>query len=174
MRLNARRLTPMLGALLVSLTGAATAHAQLFSSRAPVDISAAHQEVNAAGSSMTYSGAVELLQEGRRLRADRLTVTFGRGTGSAGGLGLGDVSRIEASGNVFYVTPQQTLRGDNAVYEASSDTLVMTGRVIITSGQNVITAARVTYHPGSGVAVLEPGGGGKVRTIFYPKPGSRS
>ena len=84
----------------------------------------------------------------------------------------GALERIEAIGNVFYVTPQQRVRGNNAVYDVTSERIVITGDVVAVSGQNVIRGDRLTVNVSSGNAQMESGakGPGKARprAVIYP------
>ncbi len=104
-------------------------------SSAPVDISADEQEVINSQCKTIFRGAVEVLQDKARMRAATMTVYNRRkvpGKASAtpsGNADCGDVDRVEADGNVFYVTPEQTVRGDHAVYDYATDTIVVTGDV---------------------------------------------
>jgi lipopolysaccharide export system protein LptA len=42
--------------------------------------------------------------------------------GQGGKGGCGDVDHVEADGDVYFVTPEQTVRGDHAVYTYYNDT----------------------------------------------------
>lgn len=103
-------------------------------------------------------GRAEVTQGQNRLRADAIN---GIGSGSR-------ISRIEASGNVYFVTPQQTIRGDRAVYTVANDEVVVTGDVILTQGQNVLTGGRLTYNTRTETARMEGASGGRIRGVFYP------
>lgn len=108
-------------------------------------------------------GRAEFYQGQNRLRADRVDFYTGQG---------GGLDRAEARGNVYYVTPDQTLRGDRAVYTAANDTLILTGDVILTQGDNVLTGGRVTYNVRTGTARMEGAGGssgGRVQGVFHPQ-----
>ncbi|MDP2117695.1 MAG: LptA/OstA family protein [Brevundimonas sp.] len=109
------------------------------------------------GNTVTLRGRAELIQGDNRLRADTVT-----------GLSQTGESRIEASGNVYFVTPDQTIRGDRAVFTTANDTIVVTGDVILTQGQNVLTGSRLTYNTRTQSARIEAGGQGRIRGVFYP------
>jgi lipopolysaccharide export system protein LptA len=163
----ARRLLPALAG--AALLWAGPGQAQMFNPSAPVNLAAGSVEVNEAAGTVVYKGAVELTQGDRRLRADTLSIFLRQGGGGGGaGLALGDIDRLEASGHVFYVTAEQTVRGDNAVYYSGTDTLVVSGQVVIVQGENVLTGARLTVNNRTKQTTLEPGGGGRIRTIYYP------
>ncbi len=103
-------------------------------------------------------GRAEVTQGQNRLRADAIN---GFGSGSR-------INRIEASGNVYFVTPSQTIRGDRAVYTVTNDEVVVTGDVILTQGQNVLTGGRLTYNTRTETARMEGASGGRIRGVFYP------
>lgn len=114
--------------------------------------------VEYVGETLTLRGAAELTQGRNRLRADQIS-----------GLNQNANSRLQASGNVYFVTPEQTIRGDNAVYTTGDDMIVVTGDVILTQGQNVATGSRLTYNVRTETARLEGGSSGRVRGVFYPE-----
>ena len=62
-------------------------------------------------------GRAEATQGGNRFRADSLTLVSGEG---------GDLQRAEASGTVYFVTPDQSMRGDRAVYNLGNGEIVVT------------------------------------------------
>ena len=110
---------------------------------------------------VTLEGRAELLQGDNRMRANRLNLTTN---------GEGDLTRIEASDDVYYVTPRETMRGDSAVYDPSNDTVVITGDVILTQGENVMTGGRLTYNVRTETAQMAGGGAnGRVQGVFYPQ-----
>jgi lipopolysaccharide export system protein LptA len=112
------------------------------------------------GDTVTLRGRAELIQGDNRLRADTVT-----------GLSQTGESRIEASGNVYFVTPDQTIRGDRAIYTTADDTIVVTGDVILTQGQNVLTGSRLVYNVRTQSARIEAAGQGRIRGVFYPAGG---
>lgn len=114
---------------------------------------------------VTLEGRAELLQGDNRMRANRLSLTTDAG---------GDLTRIEAAGDIYYVTPNETMRGDAAVYDPSNDTVVITGDVILTQGENVMTGGRLTYNLRTEQAQMAGGGAnGRVQGVFYPQRSGR-
>lgn len=107
----------------------------------------------------SLDGRAEILQGDNRFRAERLDIS----TDAAN-----RVTRIEASGEVFYVTPRETMRGDRAVYTPADDTVVITGDVILTQGDNVMTGARLTYNLRTETARMQGPSGGRVQGVFHP------
>jgi lipopolysaccharide export system protein LptA len=119
-----------------------------------------------------------VLQGRNRLRSDVLNVYFASNAGTGGSSGAltpgrswGRVQRAEAEGKVFFVSPSQTARGDRGLYDMSSDTITITGDVIVAQGQSVVHGQKLVIGVKSGRATMvSPGGGrsGRVRGIFYP------
>jgi lipopolysaccharide export system protein LptA len=78
---------------------------------------------------------------------------------------------MEATGSVFYVTPEQRVRGDQAIYDAAGQTLTVTGSVVASRGQDVMKGGRLVVNTVSGDARMEGGtdrGSRRVRTVIYP------
>jgi lipopolysaccharide export system protein LptA len=165
----------------VLLGGAATAQTPVgggSSSSAPVDISANEQEVINSQCKSIFRGAVEVLQDKARMRSDMMTVynrrkTPGKtSTGPGGNADCGDVDRVEAEGNVYYVTPEQTVRGDHAVYTYANTTIVVTGDVVAVQGQDVARGDRMTINTKTNDVKMESNATGRgktrVRAVLYP------
>jgi lipopolysaccharide export system protein LptA len=134
--------------------------AQSFQSGQPIMWGA--DEVARTPETLSLRGRAELTQGDSRIRADRVEGTI-RG---------GDLTRVEASGNVYFVTPEQTIRGDRAVYTPANDTIVLTGDVILTQGENVMTGASLTYNTRTEAAQMDGGSSGRVQGVFYPERGN--
>src|SRR4051812_27305593 len=100
-------------ALTVTL-GAAAGAAQpqpLVDSKAPIDITADEAEVLTAKCVAIWRGSAEALQGKTRLRANTISVfSKPKGTQANGQPACGGTDRIEADGNVYYVTPTQNAR----------------------------------------------------------------
>lgn len=150
--------------------------AQISGRGGPMDVSANRVELIDAEHVAIWTGAVEALQGGNRLRAEQVRIYFaGKGGPSSGAPGRdwGAVQRIEASGTVFFVTPQQTARGNNALYNINDDNVVLTGDVIVAQGQSVVRGDRLvvdlkTNRATMGSTATGRNASGRVRGVFYP------
>ena len=174
-----KRLTAGL-ALAATVLLAAPAVAQLSPSGGPIDISANELELVDAQHLAIWRGDVDALQQRNRLRADVLNVYFtGKSTNgapetsnaAAPGRNWGKVDHMVAEGHVFYVSPTQTAHGDHAVYDLASDTVTVTGDVIVVQGQSVIHGEKMVIDVKSGHATMvapAPATPQRVRGIFYP------
>ncbi len=146
--------------LALGLGGAALAQTRSSVSNQPIGFGADDGEMT--DTKLTLRGRAEITQGQTRLRANSIQ----------GDVANGDLNRIEASGDVYYVTPNETIRGDRAVYTVANSTVVVTGDVILTQGQNVLTGASLTYNVDTGQARIAGGNsanGGRVRGVFYPQ-----
>ncbi|HEX7761644.1 MAG TPA: LptA/OstA family protein [Caulobacteraceae bacterium] len=145
-------------------------------STAPIDTTANEMEVVNSKCLVVFRGAAEALQGKSRLRANTISVYSRTKNIQANGQpNCGGTDRIEADGNVYFVTPDQNARGDHAIYTNASDEVVMTGNVIVVQGNNVARGDRLTYNVQSKAARLESGSKGlgsakRVRGVFYPEP----
>ncbi|ESQ80765.1 lipopolysaccharide transport periplasmic protein LptA [Asticcacaulis sp. YBE204] len=168
MTINIRTIAAM--AASVGLMGG-VAHAQFVpTSEKPVAYGADTMDADSNKHTVNFVGRVEFLQDDSRLRADGVRVNYAQNptTGK-----WDDVSSVEANGNVYYVTGDQVMTGAKAVYTKSTDTLVLTGDVVLKQGQNVMQGSRLVYNVGAGKSTMDgaPTGGskGRVRGVFYPE-----
>lgn len=164
-----------------------TAWAQLQpSSKSPVHVTGDETEAAQSQCLNIWRGAVEAVQDQSRLRSAVLKVYFKKGpptkpgpNGQPGQQQCGDLDRMEADGDVYYVTPERRVRGDHAVYTADNDQIVMTGGVVAVQDQNVVKGDRMVIHvkDGSGTMDAAAKGRGKpnrVSGVFYPKDDNAS
>lgn len=160
------------GAILAVLAFASPAPAQLSQNGGPVSYSADNLEYFDSEHRLVLTGDVDVVQNDSRLRADRITLFFSQSTASPtnqSGLGSGDIQRMIADGEVYYVRPAQSARGDHAVYEVSSDSVTFTGNVVVASTENVIRGNSLVLKISDRQTVIRPAQGGRVRGVFVPQ-----
>ena len=146
MPLAARALLPL--ALIAAVPGiAAVQH----NSRAPIDFSAAHIELQDKANRAVLSGGVTLRQAEMTLQADRVTVSY---TGHVLS-GSPQVSRLDAAGGVTITRPDQTARSQYAVYDLNKRVVTMLGAVTLTQGGNTVSGGRLTLNLDTGRAVID-------------------
>jgi lipopolysaccharide export system protein LptA len=149
--------------------------------KGPVDITADQLTGHNKDCEAIYSGNAEALQDTSRLRSN-VMMFFNKkipnphpGAGTNDNPTCGDLERMEAHGNVFYVTPDRVVKGDDAVYTADNTTIVMTGaEVVATQGKNVISGTRLVINTNTGEATMVNEGTGRgapkrVRSVIYPQ-----
>jgi lipopolysaccharide export system protein LptA len=161
-------------ALALLFAAAQPAAAQLSQNKGPVQVDADAQDFTNSQCLNIWRGNVEALQDTARLRTDLLKGYFeSKPKGGSSNNGCGDLIRMEAVGSVYYATPDQKVRGDNAVYEAATDTLTMTGDVVAVRGQNVIRGQKMVINTKTGEGHVIGAATGRnqpnrVRGVFYP------
>lgn len=153
----------LLSALLAATTlaTAAPALAQWVANpNAPVSVGAEEQGAfDTQTCTSQWKGNVEVTQDRIRLRAQSLTTHHAKRGGSCG-----DIQKLDADRDVYYVTPNESVRADRAVYNLADDTVTFTGGVIVVRGQNVATSQRLVINLKNNDASLN----GRVRGVFYP------
>ena len=161
----------------IALLAAGVAQAQLSSKKGPIDITSDHFSADNPSNTATYDGHVEALQDDNRMRSDNLVVYFQPRSATPAPKvtsGADDATPVSskidhmiATGNVYFVTPTQVIRGDKAVYTKADDTIVVTGQVVATQGENVMRGTRLVYHHATGQSTMDSDTG-RVRTVIYP------
>jgi len=165
--------------LIISIVAATTALAQdggflgrmgePIDTTAPIEISADALEVLQADQVAIFSGNVDALQGDLRLQASELRVHYSSGEGTGG-----EISQLDANGDVHVSSPGETARGDSAIYNVLDAQVTMEGNVVLTQGGNVIQGDRLTIDLASGHSRIEGGasvvtednGDGRVRGVF--------
>lgn len=160
------------GALFAALMAAPAAHAQLSENGGPVSYSADNLEYLDGERRLVLTGDVDVVQNDARLRADRITMIFSASSGgNQGGQGLasGDIERMIAEGEVYYVRPAQSARGDRAVYEVAQDAVTFSGNVVVASEENVIRGQTLVLQIGNRRTTIRPTPGQRVQGVFVPR-----
>jgi lipopolysaccharide export system protein LptA len=145
------------------------------------------------------SGSVNVTQNGARLVCDTLYIYFyGPGEGPAAPAPSGpgakpaptpaaapgakaatpdetstsSIKQMVAEGHVFYVTQNETARGDHMVYDAMPDIITMTGGVIVVQGKNVLRGDKMVIDRKTGLTTVDANSTGRnnpnrVRAVIY-------
>ena len=137
------RATKLIAALTAGLLLAAPAVAQLSGKGGPIQIKADRSEVLDTQKKVIISGNVDIVQADTALRADRVVLNYtGSSATRSGGIGgsFGDIKSMQASGNVFYLTPELKATGQTGVYNAINETIKLGGKeVILQRGEDFAT-----------------------------------
>ena len=167
----------LMAAIIVLSAGDGRAQGAPSVGSAPIEITADTLEVRQNRRIATFTGEVDAVQGDLVLSADQLRVHY-RGDAEVGQAGPGGTSirRIEAFGNVFLSSPEETAQGDAGVYEVATRTVTLEGSVVLTKGQNVIRGERLEYNLATGRSQVfaQPkqdqvvGADGRVRAVFVP------
>jgi lipopolysaccharide export system protein LptA len=146
----------------------------------PVQIEAATLEVRDKEKQATFSGNVRVTQGDTGLRCKSLVVFYDQGgENDAGGSmkaatpgpgGQQKIKKLEARGSVVVTQKEQTATGDLGLFDMRTNTVTLSGNVVMTQGQNVLRGERLVVDLTSGVSRVESGknGQGRVQGLFVP------
>ena len=121
-----------------------------------VEIAADSLAIDQATKTAVFSGEVVAGMGELRLSADRVEVVYSEEGGA------GAVRALRASGNVIFVSGQDSAQADSAIYELVEGNVLMEGNVILTQGQNALSGQRLRIDINAGTALME----GRVQTVF--------
>jgi lipopolysaccharide export system protein LptA len=151
----------------------------------PVHIEAATLEVHDKDKVATFSGDVKVNQGDTNMRCKSLVVYYEQDDAGAGKTntmkaaspgpgGQQRIKRLEARGGVVVTQKQQTATGQTGVFDMKTNTVTLTGNVVMTQGQNVLRGDRLVVNLTTGVSRVESGknGRGRVEGLFQPGSGA--
>lgn len=160
---------------------------QLSGSKDPVQIDADRLEMRDRDGTAIFTGNVSVVQGPVMLKAGKMQVFYSKSnekssddassgkaaTDSIGGAGLGasGIERLEVDGKVYLKSGTQVATGDAGVFDAKTQTIVLTGKkVVLSDGDNIATGCKLTANTQTGKAFLESckGSSGRVSIILSP------
>ena len=174
--------TRTIGAFLVASSIAAVAFAQnsnpfggfKHDRTAPIEITSDALEVRQAESLAIFSGNVIAGQGTLRLTADVLEVLYDEnndsGENNENNSETGAIKNMLAKGNVFISNGAETAQGNRAEYDVDTGKINMSGSVVLTQGNNVISGETLVINLDDGQGKVE----GRVKSIFTPKSAQNS
>jgi len=147
----------------------------------PVHIEAATLEVRNKDQVATFSGNVKVTQGDTVMRCKSLLVFYEKNGEDAdkgktmqaatpGPGGAQKIKRLEARGGVVVTQKDQTATGSLGIFDMRTNTVDLTGDVLMTQGQNMLRGDRLIVDLTSGVSRVESGknGQGRVQGLFQP------
>ena len=152
----------------------------------PVHIEAATLEVRDKDKQATFTGDVRVQQGDTSMKCTTLVVFYDQEDGKAakkpakvmraaeaGPGGEQKIRRLEARGHVVVNSKDQTATGQLGIFDMPSNTVTLTGEVVMTQGQNVLRGDRLVVNLTSGVSRVEgsKNGRGRVEGLFVPSEG---
>ena len=150
---------------------------QPFDSGLPIEITADGLEVLQEDQVAVFKGNVVALQGAVKLRSDVMTVYYQESGGEAS-----QISKILVDGHVFLTTPTETAQGAKGRYDVAKGLLNLTGKVLLTRGQNVIRGDALVYDLNTGKSKVTSAGAtvkadgaptttksGRVKALFVPE-----
>jgi lipopolysaccharide export system protein LptA len=166
-------------------------------SKEPVKIEADRLEVQESSQDATFYGNVVVVQGKSTLRTRKLTIEYlekakpgakgaaapaaapvaiaAKPAGAAGDpasrlpTSSRDIRRLIADGNVVVTSGDQRATGSHGVFDMASNTVTLTGDVVLAQGGNVLRGDRLTVDLTTQRSKLEsPRSGGRVQGVFVP------
>lgn len=125
--------------------------------KAPVEVTADSLAVNQETGHAVFTGNVVIGQGDMRLTAAQVEVVYGQGDQSR-------IDRLHATGGVTLVSAREAAEASEAMYDVTKGTVVMTGDVLLTQGENVMSGQRLDVDLATGTGQMQ----GRVRTILQP------
>lgn len=151
----------------------------------PVHIEAATLEVRDKDKVATFSGDVRVKQGDTGLRCKSLLVFYEQDNvpdaksadksktmtaATPGPNGEQKIKRLEARGAVVVTQKEQTATGELGIFDMKTNTVTLTGNVVMTTGPNVLRGDKLVVDLTSGVSRVESAknGTGRVQGLFLP------
>ena len=123
---------------------AAPAMAQ-FSTNSGADTILDADDIVSSKGVITLTGQADIRQGDVRLLADKVQIyTAGQSGGAIAS--TSEIDRVVATGNFYYLTGTQEVRGERGVFTQSDNNFVVTGNVILLQDDSVITGDRLIYN----------------------------
>jgi len=153
----------------------------------PVHIEAASLEVRDKDKVATFSGDVRVQQGDTTMQCKTLVVFYDQDNEGSnkkpakvmraadpGPGGEQKIKRLEARGSVVVTSKDQTATGQLGIFDMPSNTVTLTGEVVMTQGQNVLRGDKLVVNLTSGVSRVEgsKNGRGRVEGLFIPSEGA--
>ena len=136
-------------------------------SDAPIHIESDSLEIDEPKSIATFIGSVRANQDNMRLTADRLRIEY-RGAEAGSPTKL---RNIIASGGVVMRVDDQVAKGNRAHYNLASNTVTLSGGVVLSQGTNVLRGESIVVDLVTGKANMVSASqrqGERVRGVFTP------
>ncbi len=151
----------------------------------PVHIEAATLEVRDKEKIATFSGDVRVKQGDTGMRCKSLLVFYEQDAdkeakpadktktmtaATPGPGGEQKIKRLEARGAVVVTQKEQTATGELGIFDMKTNTVTLTGNVVMTTGPNVLRGDRLVVDLTTGVSRVESSknGQGRVQGLFLP------
>jgi lipopolysaccharide export system protein LptA len=149
----------------------------------PIQIESDKLEVRQADSVAVFTGNVSVVQGPTLLKAGKMTVYYVRDAGAAAKgaeaagaamTGSADIDHLEVDNKVYIKSDDQVATGDRGSFDMKTEVLVLSGsKVVLSQGDNVLVGCKLTVQMKSGLAQVDPCGGGRVMMSITP-PKSRA
>ncbi len=147
-----------LAAAAIALWGSASAQLASIESDEPIDITGDRLEVE--NQVATFIGNVRAVQGPAILTADRLVADLDDND---------SFTKIHAVGTVRYSNGKEAITGKSAVFDDVRRTITISGDVVVTQGEQVMTGGELVYWVDTRKILFTAPAGKRIRGIFYAK-----
>lgn len=150
----------------------------------PVKITANSLEVRDKIRQATFMGDVKLVQGDTNIACKTLIVFYEDAPAAKKGApppdaqaqkggGSQQIKRAECKGDVLIVQKDQTASGELGVFDIKTNTMTITGNVVVTQGQKIMRGDRMVANLTTGVTTVDSPsgaskGGGRVEVMLPP------
>ena len=148
-------------AIAIGLCIATTSFAQS-NGDGPIQVNASEFDMQPANNMAIFTGNAEVIQNGSVIRSAKFKVFYGGGDGQSG-----KIEKVVSDTETFYSSATEKARGDRAVFDAKNNTIIFSGNVILTQGQNVVTGEELRVNTQTKQSVMKSSNG-RVRAVFFP------
>jgi lipopolysaccharide export system protein LptA len=124
---------------------------------APVEITADTLEISDQDQTAVFKGNVVMIQGDVRLSAKEVLVDYAKGDKTK-------IDRLTATGGVLLASPSEAAEAEQAVYSLTSREIEMTGSVLLTQGQSVMSGQTLFVNLDAGTGRME----GRVKAVLNP------
>ncbi len=135
----------------------------------PIQIEADKLEVLDNQKLASFVGNVKVVQGTTVLKAANLKVFYITDRSNSGG--GSNIKRIEAGGKVAVRSRDQYATADKATFNMQSQTVVLSGNVSISQGNNIVSGCTLSVNLKTNAAKLDPcagQGSSRVKMLFEP------
>jgi lipopolysaccharide export system protein LptA len=129
----------------------------------PVDVHSETSNYKQDTCTLVLTGNVQITQKQARLVGRTANAVAAKKAGKCA-----DMDKIDVDKDVYYVTPDQTVRADHALYDLTASKVTFTGQVVTVRGADVATGSRLVVDLKTNEYNME----GPVHAVITPPPKS--
>ncbi len=127
----------------------------------PIQVKSNELSTDSSGKVATFSGKVTAIQGDVTIYCDRLVVKYGESEG--------EVSRVEAFGNVRIVQGNKNGQAGRAVYDRMAGTIVLEDNPRVSQGDDMITGKVITFYLNEEKSLVTGGSDRRVEAVIHPR-----
>ena len=142
----------------------------------PMHIQAQKLEVQDKKKIATFTGSVQVVQGDTTLKCKVLVVFYDDSktpstikSSTPGPAGSQQIRRLEAKGGVIVTQKDQVATGDNGTFDVRTNTVTLSGNVVVNQGPNVTRGERLVVDLTTGVSRIDAGTG-QVQMMIQQQP----